>query len=232
MTQGLVESPETPAAGGDRSGRTDGGLLSALFMGVALAAAAAWGGPATEELRAAVTRVLQIVEDEELRKPANVEQRRRRIRDVARGVFDFEQMAQRSLGRHWPARTPEERRHFAQLFTDLLESLYVSKIEGYRGERVVYSDEQTDGDTVTVRSRLVSPRGPEIPIDYRLQKTAAGWKVYDVVIEGTSLVANYRTQFNRIIAQSSYEELVRRLEQKRLNVAGAGRPPGATSGTP
>ena len=194
-------------------------LASTLALGLALAAVAAWAGPATDQVEAAVDRVLKIVQDPALQKPANAEKRRTEIRETARSIFDFEEMGKRALARHWAARTPEQRKRFTELFTDLLEASYVDKIEGYGGEKIVYVPELADGDTVTVRSKVVTKRGTEIPIDYRMQKDGARYKVYDVTIEGVSLVSNYRTQFNKIITQSSYEELVKKMEQKQLEVA-------------
>ncbi len=191
----------------------------AIAAGIALAAAAAWAGPATDQVKNSVERVLKVVQDQELKKPQNAEKRRTQIREVARGLFDFEEMAKRALARHWAARTPEQRKRFIELFTDLLENSYVSKIESYGGEKIVYLPEQAEGDTVTVRSKIVTQRGTEIPLDYRLQKKGDRSEVYDVAIEGVSLVANYRTQFNKIITQSSYEELVKKMEQKQLEVA-------------
>ena len=194
-------------------------LASTLALGLALAAVAAWAGPATDQVEAAVDRVLKIVQDPALQKPANAEKRRTEIRETARSIFDFEEMGKRALARHWAARTPEQRKRFTELFTDLLEASYVDKIEGYGGEKIVYVPELADGDTVTVRSKVVTKRGTEIPIDYRMQKDGARYKVYDVTIEGVSLVSNYRTQFNKIITQFSYEELVKKMEQKQLEVA-------------
>ena len=187
--------------------------------GIALAAATAWAGPATDQVKTSVDRVLKIVSDPELKKPQNTEKRRAQIREVARQLFDFDEMAKRALARHWAARTPEQKKRFTELFADLLENSYVSKIETYGGEKIVYLPEQVEGDTVTVRSKVVTQRGTEIPIDYRLQKDGDRWKVYDVSIEGVSLVANYRNQFNKIITQSSFEELMKKMEQKQLEVA-------------
>ena len=186
------------------------------ILAVLLAAPAAWAGPATDQVKAAVERVLKVVRDPELQKPANAEKRRAQIREVARTIFDFEELSKRALGRHWAARTPAERKRFTELFTDLLEHNYVSKIESYSGEKILYLPEQVEGDTVTVRSRLITQKGAEVPLDYRMQKGGDRWQAYDVLVEGVSLVANYRTQFNSIITRSSYAGLVKRLEEKNL----------------
>lgn len=191
----------------------------AFAAGIALAAATAWASPATDQVKVSVDRVLQIVQDPDLRKPQNAEKRRVEIRQVARRLFDFEEMSRRALARHWAPRSPAERKRFTELFTDLLENSYVSKIESYGGEKIVYLPEQVDGDTVTVRSKLVTQRGIEVPIDYRMQKEGTRFEVFDVWIEGVSLVANYRTQFNKVVTQSSFAELVKKMEQKQLEVA-------------
>lgn len=199
--------------------KTDGALVSTLISGVLLLADAAWGVSATDHVKASVERVLQVVRDAELAKPANAGRRHARIREEAGSLLAFEEMAKRALGRHWAERSPEQRRHFTTLFTDLLERSYVEKIEAYAGEKIEYLPEQLDGDSVTVRSRIVTRRGTQIPIDYRAQWTGGRVAVYDLAIEGVSLVSNYRVQFNRIITQSSYEELVKRMERKQLETS-------------
>lgn len=199
--------------------RTRCGLASVLAAVIALAATTAWAGPATDLVKTSVDQVLAIVQDPEMKKPANADKRRTRMREVARGLFDFEDMAKRALARHWAQRTPEQRKRFAELFADLLEASYVSRIESYGGEKITYPPEVADGDVVTVRQRVTTKGGVEIPLEYRLHTGGDRWKVYDVAIEGVSLVSNYRTQFNQIITRSSYEELVKRLEQKQLEVA-------------
>ncbi|MBI4256350.1 MAG: ABC transporter substrate-binding protein, partial [Candidatus Rokubacteria bacterium] len=136
-------------------------------------------------------------------------------RRIANDIFDFSETAKRSLARHWQSRTPAEREEFVQLFGDLLERSYISKIELYGGEKIGYIGESMDGDLATVRTRIVTRHGSEIPIDYKMHHLGSRWLVYDVTIEGVSLVANYRTQFNKIIQTSSYAELVKRMKTKQ-----------------
>jgi phospholipid transport system substrate-binding protein len=196
--------------------------------GIALAAATAWAGPATDQVKTSVDRVLKVVSDPELKKPQNTEKRRTQIREVARQLFDFEELGKRALGRHYAALKPEQRKRYTELFADLLENSYITKIESYGGEKIVYLPEQADGDSVTVRSKLVTQKGTEIPLDYRLQQTGDRFRVYDVSIEGVSLVANYRTQFNKIITQSGFDELLKKMEQKQVEVAGEQKTPAKT----
>ena len=170
-------------------------------------------GP-TDDLRTQVERVIKVLEDPELKKESRTADRRAAIRTIAAGIFDAEESAKRALGPHWAQRTPDERAEFVRLFTDLLERSYASKIELYEGEKVMYGAETVEGDQATVRTRIVTKQGAEIPINYRMNQRDGRWLVYDVFVEGVSLVANYRTQFNKIIQASSYQELVKRLRAR------------------
>ena len=134
------------------------------------------------------------------------------IRREAETVFDFGETAKRALGRHWQPLAEKDRQEFTSLFSDLIERAYISKIERYSGERITYTGESMDGAVASVRTRFVTKQGTEIPIDYRMQQRGDRWLVYDVVVEGISLINNYRTQFDKIIKTSSYAELVRRLK--------------------
>jgi phospholipid transport system substrate-binding protein len=204
-------------------------LVLTAVLSVALAAPA-WAGPSTDQVKVTVDRVIKIVQDPELKKPANTDKRRQQIREVAREIFDFEAMARGSLARHWQPLSPDQRKKFTELFTDLLEASYVGKIEAYGGEKVIYLPEKVEDDTVTVQSKIVSPRGTEIPIEYRMRKDGDRWKAFDVKVENVSLVANYRTQFNQIITRSSFDDLMKKMQQKQIEVADEQktRKPGAT----
>ena len=153
--------------------------------------------------------------------------RRGDIRRIAQNLFDSDEVARRALGRHWTARTPAERAEFVRLFTGLLERTYIGKIEMYSGENIVFVGEQVDGDMATVQSRIVSPtaRGTTA-LDYRLHLKEKRWQVYDILIDRVSFVANYRSQFDRIIRESSYDAMI---QQLRLNVDG---PDQTTSASP
>jgi phospholipid transport system substrate-binding protein len=182
---------------------------------VALLAAPAVGAETpTEQLRAHVARALKILEDPAFKAESRAAARQAEIRKVAADIFDFTEMTRRALGPHWQPRTPAERQEMVALFTDLLERSYVSKIEMYSGERIVWAGEAIDGDQATIRTRIVTKQGTEVPVDYRMARRGDRWVAYDVSIEGVSLVANYRTQFNKIIQTSSYAELVKRLRDK------------------
>jgi phospholipid transport system substrate-binding protein len=172
-------------------------------------------GPPTDQLRTQIDRVIKTLEDPALQKEGKTLERRKAVRRIAEEIFDFGETAKRSLARHWQARTSAEREEFVQLFADLLERSYITKVELFNGERITYAAETIDGDLAMVRTRIITKQGTEIPVDYRMHKKAGRWLVYDVVIEGVSLIANYRTQFNKIIQTSSYQELVKRMKTKQ-----------------
>ena len=194
----------------------------ALVVGLVIVPPAGAGAP-TDLLRVQIERVVKTLEEPDLKKEGKSRERRAAVRRIAEGIFDFAETAKRSLGRHWQPRTPAERKEFVDLFANLLERSYLSKIELYSGERIAYLGDTVEGDQATVRTRIVTKHGTEIPVDYKMYRHADRWLVYDVIIEGVSLIANYRTQFNKIIQTSSYEELVRKMKIKQAE-SSEGRP--------
>ena len=186
-----------------------------------LVARDAVAGAPTDQLRGSIDLVLKIVTDPELKKEARTAERRRRIRAVVNQIFDFTEISQRSLGRHWQARTPGEREQFVALFGDLLENAYITKIESYSGEKIQYPGDVVAGDLALVKTRIVTKQQTEIPVDYRMFLNGGRWAVYDVSIEGISLIGNYRTQFNAVIQRSGYPDLVAKLKAKQDERPGA-----------
>ena len=189
-------------------------LTTALLL-VAPGPGRAWAGAPTDQLKAQIDRTVKILEDPELKKAGKQRERRADVRRVANDIFDFSETAKRSLARHWAARSQTERDEFVQLFGDLLERSYISKIEFYGGEKIKFVGETTDPDGAIVRTRLVTKQDTEIPIDYRMHALGDKWLAYDVLIEGVSLISNYRTQFNKIITTSSYQDLVKKMKSKQ-----------------
>lgn len=154
--------------------------------------------------------MVRILDDPALTTP----QRRAEIRAIALEAFDVAEAARRALGPHWPRRTPAERAEFQELFQTLLERGYLSRIGEYGGERVQYVGERIDGDYAVVRAQIVTQKGTQVPVEARVLRHGERWQMYDVLIENVSLVASYRSQFDRVIRTSSYEELVRRLKSR------------------
>lgn len=188
--------------------------LLALGLAVITAVPAAAGVP-TDQLRGAVDRVLKTLDDPSLKGADKVADRRSAVRKIANEIFDFGEIAKRSMARHWQPLSEAQRTEFVGLFADLLERSYISKIETYGGEKIQYTAEKIDGEYATVSTRIVTKNGTEVPVDYRMTKRGDRWLVYDVSIEGVSLVSSYRTQFNKIIQTSSYNELVSKLKNKQ-----------------
>jgi phospholipid transport system substrate-binding protein len=193
-----------------------------LALVLSLAAPAHAGAP-TDTLKQSVDQVVKILSDPALRD--NPEARHAQVRKVAETIFDYPDTARRALGPHWNGRTPEQQQEFVKLFAEILDRSYVSKIDLYQGERVQYTGETMDGSEATVKTLIAAPKqSTDIPVDYRMHLKNGRWAVYDVIIEGVSLVSNYRTQFNKIIQTESYDALVQRLRAKESTAEPAASP--------
>ncbi len=187
-------------------------VLAALF---ALFAAPAWGGTAMEQLKGSIEKIIPILEDPALTGGSRAQERRSAVRAATNEIFDFAESARRTLGRHWDSRTEREQQEFTQLFGDLLGRAFISKLEREGGVRITYTGESVDGDLGTVKTKITTKNGSELPVDYQVLRRENRWRVYDVLIEGVSLMQNYRAQFTKIIQTSSYEELVQKLKAKQ-----------------
>jgi phospholipid transport system substrate-binding protein len=194
--------------------------VAGLLVGAPVVAEA---GAPTDQLKSSVEQIVKVLEDPALKTDSRAKDRRAAIRKEAEVVFDFTETAKRALGRHWQGLSDKDRQEFTGLFTDLIERAYISKIERYSGERIAYAGEAVDGGLATVRTRFVTKQGTEIPVDYRMQQRGDRWLVYDVAVEGVSLINNYRTQFDKIIQTSSYAELVRKMKAAEVGAPAAPR---------
>jgi phospholipid transport system substrate-binding protein len=194
-------------------------LMSIIWVsGLSLAAS----GAPTEFIRQTTDNIFRLFEDPHLQGAAQLEERLAHLRHIGNTAFDWEEIARRALAIHWRERTPQERQEFTELFRDAVQGMYLQRLEVAAQERlqdipaIRYMGEQVDGQRAMVRTTVVTRRGREVPMDYRLRHSDGQWRIYDIVIMGVSLVNNYRIQFQRIIAQSSYEELVRQLQARQL----------------
>ncbi|MBU8911984.1 MAG: ABC transporter substrate-binding protein [Desulfobacterales bacterium] len=177
----------------------------------------ACASPVQEQLKVTLDQIMEILKDPSFKGEEQVEKRRLSLRKVIKERFSFAKMSQLTLSRHWKKRSDEEKKAFIDLFSQLLEETYVSKIEGYTDEKVVYVREFVKKKKAQVNTKIIT-KTIEIPIDYRMYKTKDGsWLVYDLVIEGVSLVGNYRSQFNHILQKKSYDQLVAKLRKKVEN---------------
>lgn len=186
-------------------------VLLLLVFGIALPV---WAGEPTDEIKQTTDKILSILTNPSLKGSSKTAEREKLIRQAIDERFDWEEMARRSLARYWDQRTDGEKKEFVRLYSDLLERTYMDKVEGYSGEKVIYEGESVDNGYAVVRVKIVTKKNTDIRVDYRLKRVENKWLVYDVSIEGVSLVNNYRTQFNSIILKSSYENLVKRLRER------------------
>ena len=189
------------------------GLLYLCFS-VLLPAPLRAGGP-TEQVRGTVDKVLTIVRSSHPTSKAQMETQRAQLVEVIYPRFDFTEMAKRSLGRHWAGRTADEQREFVKIFAGLLGRSYADNIESYTSQNILYTREIEDQNFAQVDTKIVTENREQLSINYKLHSVDKEWKVYDLVIENISLVNNYRSQFDRVIARSSFEELVRVMKEKQ-----------------
>ena len=169
-------------------------------------------GEPTDHIRKTTDKMITILNDPVLKN--NVEERRKMLRNAVNERFDWREMAQRSLADHWKTLTEEEKKEFVPLFTDLLESAYMNRIENYSGDKVSYDDEKVQGNYSLVKVAIFTDKQVQIPVVYKMKKKDQEWMIYDVSIEGVSLVKNYQQQFDSVIVSSSYQGLVEKLKEK------------------
>lgn len=185
-------------------------FTASIFM-----VSAAYAGP-VEDVKKTVDEVVRIVADKDLKK--NEVKRRQILKKTISIIFDYPEMAKRSLGKHWNSRTAAEKKQFSELFATLLENSYAGKIESYNNEKIVYIKDIVENEHAEVKSKVVTAARDEFTLDYRLSKHNGKWMVYDVIIEGVSLVSNYRSQFNKIITANGYDRLVKKLQSKSAEI--------------
>jgi phospholipid transport system substrate-binding protein len=192
-------------------------VVGIVVLGLLTGAAGA--GEPLDKIRETVEEVLSILGDETLQAPERRELRRGKLRQAVQQRFGFEEMARRALGRHWRDLSADQRQEFVALFSDLLERSYVGKIEGTgAGSQVAYAKETIDDEGfASVLTVITNRLGSQVEVEYRLLRRdgTTPWEVYEIVIEGVSLINNYRTQFNNIIHRTSYDGLVKQLRLKQ-----------------
>jgi phospholipid transport system substrate-binding protein len=191
-------------------------FILALCLGFIPSAQA---GEPLEVVRTAIDKAVQILKDPRLQAKDKKRERIDRLREVLTPIFDYEEMSKRALAGHWRRRTPAEQEEFIMLFRDFLERTYSDKIDLYGGEKVLFGRETIDADFAQVETTIISPKGEEIAVVYKLRRGNGQWKVYDAVVENISLINNYRSQFDRVISSASYEELIKRLREKSDSTA-------------
>jgi phospholipid transport system substrate-binding protein len=214
MIRGSRQDRLSSCANGGIPGRKWWVLPLVVFAGLlALLTPAEASGTATEALRGTIDDVLRILQNKDLKKPEKREERRKSLEQVIGARFNYEEMSKRSLSAQWTKLSDDERKEFVDLFRALLINTYADKIENYSGEPIQYLNERQQEGYAEVKTKAVSGKA-EIPLDYRLLNKSGDWRVYDVVVDGVSLVNNYRGQFSKIIHSSSYADLLEKLKKK------------------
>ena len=190
-------------------------LTSVLFFGLMNVC---YAGEPLEMVRSSVEKVVAVLKDSRLKSPEKKKERIDRLKEIINPIFDYDEMARRALGAHWRRRTPAEQEEYLTLFRLFIEKVYADKVDLYEGERIVVGRETIDGDYAEVESKVINARGEENPVIFRIRRADGKWRVYDAVVENISVVQNYRSQFDRVISKSSYDELRKLLKDKSAQI--------------
>jgi phospholipid transport system substrate-binding protein len=190
------------------------GTVICLCAGLMVAERTVCAGEPLNVVKTATARALLILNDPQLKSKERKTERIERLKRTINPIFDYEETAKRALGVHWRRRTPAEQKEFVKLFRAFLEKIYSDRIDEFVGQRVVFGREAIDNDYAEVDATVVSVKGEESPVIFKLRRAGDRWLVYDVVVENISIVNNYRSQFNRVISTASYEELVKKIREK------------------
>lgn len=190
-------------------------LSIAVIYHITAASFAVASASPMEELKTSIDAMLEVLKDKALAQPDRKEERRSRISAIIRDRFDFQEMAKRSLARNWNERTADEKKEFVEVFSDLLQSSYIGKIESYTDEKITYDKEELkkEGKYGVVGTTIIT-KDVNIPIDYKLILKKDKWWVYDVVVEGVSFISTYRSQYERVIKRESYAKLIEKMKTK------------------
>lgn len=194
-------------------------LICALILGLSVfgfsstLSAEVETGSATEAMQGTIDQVLKVLEDESLKAPERAQERLEILEDIIGKRFDYKEMGKRTLGKHWRKLSEADREEFVHLFQRFLSKTYAGNVDGYSGEQVEYLKERRKGDFAEVQTTVGSEQST-ISIYYRMLRSSNAWKVYDVVLDGISLVKNFRSQFGRIIEAEAVEGLLEKLRIK------------------
>jgi phospholipid transport system substrate-binding protein len=209
-----TESPRKTRFGG-RFMQSQRSPIAAIIIGIVAVLAAMPGalraGEPLNALKAVTDRVLEVLRDPNLQSKAKKRERIERLEQIINPIFDYEETAKRALGPHWRRLTPTEQREFVKLFRAFLKKVYSDRIDEYVGQKIVFGRESIEGDYAEINATVVSAKGEESSVIFKLRRTEGKWLVYDAVVENISIVNNYRSQFDRVIRTSSYEDLVKKI---------------------
>jgi len=187
-----------------------GVMIVALLSGAMPARA---GTTPTEEVQETIGRIVGVLQDPMVADGAAVAKRKAVFREVLAARFDFKEMAKRSLGNHWQS-VATRQQEFVSVFTSFIERVYVGKIDSLKDTKIAFVRERIEGGVAQVDTQIVPAKGDDFPMNYRLHLVGGKWKIYDVIVENISLVGNYRSQFDRILASATFDELLKKLQEK------------------
>ena len=191
-----------------------GGIVLTIFICIAFSARELRADEPLSVVKGATERALQVLKDPQFKSKEKKPERIERLKQIINPIFDYEETAKRALGVHWRGRTQAEQREFVKLFRAFLARIYADRIDEYVGQRIIFGREIIDNDYAEVDATVVGAKGEEIPIIFKLRRVGHRWLVYDAVVENISIVNSYRSQFDRVIKTSSYEELMKKLREK------------------
>jgi len=187
--------------------------ISSGILAVLLAAGTAAAASPTETVQSAAQEVFSSQSGSAV-KTMSTAARRADVRKIIEALFDFKEMSERSLGSAWTQASPAQQQEFVRLFSTLIANAYLSRMEQYNNEPIEYVSEKVEGDEASVQSRVLTPKGSDIGLDYKLYRTDGRWHVYDIFVDGISLVGSYKAQFHRIIQRGSFADLLKTLREK------------------
>ena len=174
-----------------------------------------WAAAPGEQVKATIDQVMEVLKDPNFQGTGKKAERREKLRQLVLPRFDFAEMAKRALGNNWN-RYPDKQQEFVTTFKQLLEETYADQIEAAAGDKVVYLNERAEKDYAEVDTKVISAKGEETPMTYKLHPVDSDWKVFDILVENISIVNNYRAQFNRVLSNASLDELIKRMKDKRF----------------
>jgi len=185
-------------------------VVTAIFFAVCVTPGFAVASSPTEQIRETIRQVVSVANSPEA---GNETARKQALRDSLMPRFDWAEMAKQALGKHWQGVSARQN-EFIAAFADFLGNSYVGKIGSYKDEKIVFVQETVTENVAEVKTRIVPTRGDPTSVNYQLHQVQGDWKIFDVVVEDISLVVNYRSQFSRILAKGSFDDLLRQLKEK------------------
>ena len=190
-------------------------LSTIFFVGISfsLAAGSQKSFSPQQQLKAGIDSLIEVLSDENLKGEVNKNLLEEKLVQMFKQHFDLTYTSKMCLGRHWRKISAAEKDEFVSLFSDLLKSTYVGRVDEYSGETVRYKKQLLKGKKSLVKTVVIS-KGKEIPVDYKMINRDGSWRVYDVIIEGVSMVRNYRSQFSSILQKKKFTDLLQQIRNK------------------